>query len=47
MKKLLILLFSLFLFSSPSIFADEILKIEGISLEDGQSILELFQSLQI
>ena len=47
MKKLLILLFSLFLFSSPSIFADEILKIEGISLEDGQSILELFQKGEV
>ena len=40
MKKLLILLFSLFLLSSPSVFADDItdFEIEGISI--GDSLLD-------
>ena len=47
MKKLLILLFSLFLLSSPSVFADDIsdFSIEGISI--GDSLLDYFSEKTI
>ena len=47
MKRLLILLFSLFFLSSPSVFADDIsdLKIEGISI--GDSLLDYISVEQI
>ena len=47
MKKLLILLFSIFLLSSPSVFADEIsdFQIEGISL--GDSLLDYMTEEEI
>ena len=47
MKKLLILLFSLFLLSSPSVFADDIsdFQIEGMSI--GDSALDFFSESKI
>ena len=47
MKKLLILLFSLFVFSSPSVFADDIsdFQIEGISI--GESLLDYMTENEI
>ena len=47
MKKLLILLFSFFLLSSPSVFADDIsdFEIEGISI--GDSLLDHFSESEI
>ena len=47
MKKLLVLLFSLFLLSSPSVFADDIsdFSIEGISL--GDSLLDYMTEEEI
>ena len=47
MKKLLILLFSLFFLSSPSVFADDIsdFEIEGMSI--GDSALDFFSEKQI
>ena len=47
MKKLLILLFSIFLFSSPSVFADDIsdFEIEGISV--GDSLLDYMTEEEI
>ena len=47
MKKLLILLFSIFLLSSPSVFADDIsdFEIEGISI--GESLLDYMTEEEI
>ncbi len=47
MKKLLILLFSLFFLSSPSVFADDIsdFQIEGISI--GDSLLDYMTEEEI
>ena len=47
MKKLLILLFSFFLLSSPSVFADDIsdFQIEGMSI--GDSLLDYFSEDEI
>ena len=47
MKKLLVLLFSLFLLSSPSVFADDIsdFEIEGISI--GDSLLDYMTEEEI